>query len=200
MADRRPTAHPNESWRRVGQATVWALVYLCTWAAVAGLLPAPRYVDAERLRDEGVTAVTADVGRRVETGRGGPYVAEVEVTFEVDGRPVTTHLRHVQDVEAEDVIVRPERTGWGDGPREWQEDAAEIPPSSRYAAPVTVRYLADDPEVVMAQADLDALASEARRTPLAALFLVPLVLAAVVPGLRRLALRRGPKPTRDGQG
>jgi hypothetical protein len=172
---------------------------MCTWVAVVGPVPAARFIVPQQLRAEGVAVVVDDVERRIESGRGR-YVAEVVVTFQADDRTIVTSLQHVQDVEAQDVVVPPERTGWGDGPPAWREQGAEIPADSRYAPPLTVRYLADDPEVAMAQADLDALAEGAGWRPVAAFYLLPLPFVVLVPRLRRLAFRRSPNRERGRKG
>lgn len=190
MTDRERRVAPNEQWLRVAKGAIWAVVFMCTWVAVAEVLPDPRYQLADDLRARGSTAIASDVRRRVDTGRD-LYVADVEVTFLVDGRTVTTRLAHVRDVEADDDIAPRDGPDWGSGPYEWWEEPEEIPSGSRYAPPVVVRYLPEQVDVAMAQADLDALLAQGRSSPAFALFFMPLAVALLVPPVRRVAFRRG---------
>lgn len=190
MVDRSAQPHPNEDWLRVGQAAIWAVVFMCTWLAVVGLLPGPMYEDAEALRQGGTLTVTDSVRRHIETGRQ-LHVSEVEVSYSVDGRIVTTTLRHVgPGGDYDEEIVPRDGPDWGDGPYEWWEDADEVPRSSRYAPPLEVRYLPQKPDVAMAEADLATYAAQARSEPAAALLLTAPALALLVTPVRRLALRR----------
>ncbi|MBX9245968.1 hypothetical protein ICW40_14260 [Actinotalea ferrariae] len=193
MPDDQVRASPYESSLQVAQAAIWAVVFMCTWLAVVGLLPGPTFELADELSDRGATVVASDVRRHIDTGRG-LYVAEVEVTFLADGRSVTTHLQHVTDVgdtaAGEDVIVPRDGLEWGDGPYEWWEEADQIPPGSRYAPPLRLRFVPDHPEQAMAQADLDALEAAKPNHPAWALAFAPLAIALLVPQVRRLASRR----------
>ena len=188
--DARLQAQPDEQSLRTIQSVIWAVVFMCTWLAVAQLLPGPSYELADDLRERGSTVETLAVRRHIDTGRG-LYVADVEVTYLAGGRSVTTRLQHVGDADSVDEAIIP-RDGpdWGSGPFEWWEEASEIPQGSRYAPPLELRYLPEDPERAMAQVDLDAIAAEGRSNPAAAFFLVPLAIALLVPPVRRVAFRR----------
>lgn len=201
MLDGQSRVSPNEEWLQVGQSALWAVTALGVWLAFAGLVPGPDDAVAEALSDEGSASVTSSVRRHIETGRG-LYVADVEVTFAAGARLVTAELQHVGRSVEEDEIVPRDGPDWGDGPYEWWEEADEIPPGSRYAPPLEIRYLPDDPRVVMAQADVEDALEQARSDPRAALFLTPLAVALLVRPVRRVAFRRrgrwpsgkGPRP------
>ena len=189
MADPKQGVSPNEQRLRIAKSAIGAVVLMCAWVAVAEVLPGPRYELADDLRAQGSTVITGEVTRHVDTGRG-LHVSDVEVTFRVDGRTVTTRLAHVRDIEADDEIVPRDGPDWGSGPYEWWEGAEEIPPGSRYAPPVVVRYLPDQVDLAMAQADLDALLAQGRSSPAAAVLFLPLAVALLVPPVRRVAFRR----------
>lgn len=171
--------------RRRTPLAVWvALVPAALGTAAAGValwtLPSERhaYETAVALTDRGARAQAETVRVRASWTRYGCQDDAVEVTFDAPRARVSTRL--VGTSVTEDACDQ----------RGWYE-----PRDGRYALPLDVVYLPDDPEVAMATRDVDSY----REDPTRELLVVAGVGAAVacigwtgvVIGARRASRRRG---------
>lgn len=147
--------------RRVEQSARWVSVLGAIALGVA-LLGVVIFVDTRYQRTvgreflaDGVETVATEVRLHIESGKGGHYIAEVEVVFLVatGGRQRTTLVNNLGDDE-----------GGGLG---WRPPG----PATRYAAPLTILYKPEDPSQAIALVDARYFATDTE-TPAVALGMV----------------------------
>lgn len=132
---------------------------------------------AEMLADDGVrvnaTACERHLSYQSRDALGTPGVENgnwiydaVRVTFEADGSRVTAQLARLNE-HSDDLYERGLQAGW-----------QQIPGDADYACPLTVVHDPDDPDTVMAAADVDYYAGDRDRNDRFILLVVMLVLLA----------------------
>ncbi|MDX6238917.1 MAG: hypothetical protein QOG10_3732 [Kribbellaceae bacterium] len=167
--------------RSVDQLARWVSVLGAIALGIAllgvGIFVDTRYqraVGREFLAD-GVETVATEVQLHIESGKGGRYVAEVEVVFPVatGGRQRTMLVNNLGDDE-----------GGGLG---WRQPG----PATRYAPPLTILYKPEDPSQAIALVDARYFAIDTE-TPAVALGMIVfgLTIAALVGVCLSLNARR----------
>jgi hypothetical protein len=183
---RQPSPLLAGRWAPTIRLLAGGAIFFCLVAGLSALATYPgelsQRATAHALTQRGEHTVATDVERNIDLGQGGFYVTQVRATFITPSGDVTGELSYIEDSELE----QPE--GWlTRGPYSWWEPA---PAASRYAQPLSVTYLPDEPTTVMADRDISHALKAGRNTPWqAAVLLAPPMFASAAPRARSWLLK-----------